>query len=494
MANPNQEIKFTKLFINNRFVDSKSGKTFDVINPATGRVFAKVSEGDRADVDFAVDAARKAAYRGSAWRVLDASKRGQLLYRLAELFKRDRNVLANLKTLDTGKPFHSALRDVDHSIDTLRYYAGWADKIHGRTIPSDGYDLMTYTRKEPVGVVAHILSYDHPLATLVWKWGPAIAAGCTIVTKPSSKTSLSALYAAALTHEVGFPEGVINVVTGYGHTVGQAITSHHDIRHVSFSGRRDVGRIVMESAARSNLKKTSLHLGGNAALVVLNDADIEEAALVAHRAAFTNQGQSASACRRVYVQEKIYDQFIKRAVELASKRTVGNPFESGVRHGPLVHEKLFDRVLEYIEIAKKNGAKLEFGGRRVGNTGYFIEPTVFSNVTDDMKIALDEVFGPVQFVLRFKTLDEVIERVNRTSFGLAAGVVTPNLHKAMYLTRRFDTGNVWVNTWNAFVPQAPYGGFKESGNGRELGWAAIKPYLETKTVSVQLVGNDRLRD
>jgi len=493
MANPNQEIKYTKLFINNRFVESKSGKTFHTINPATGKLLASISEGDKADVDLAVEAALNAVHRGAPWRVLDASKRGQLLHRLADLFKRDINVLANLETLDTGKPFHSSLRDVNHAIDTLRYYAGYADKIYGRTIPSDGYNLMTYTRKEPVGVVAHILSYDHPLAILTWKWGPALAAGCTVVTKPSSKTPLTALYAASLSHEVGFPEGVINVITGYGQTVGQTIGSHHDIRHVSFTGKTEIGRNIMELAARSNLKKTSLHLGGNSALVILNDADIEGAALIAHRATFTNQGQSASASRRVYVQENVYDQFIKHSVELARKRIVGNPFDKGVRQGPLIDDKLLEHVLEYIETAKRSGAKLEVGGKRAGNNGFFLEPTIFSNVTNDMKIVKDEVFGPIQLVMRFKTLDEIIEKVNRSPYGLAAGVVTAHLDKAMYLTRRFDTGTVWINTWNAFVPQAPYGGFKESGHGRDLGWAAIKQYLETKTVSVQL-STQEIRD
>lgn len=494
MANPNQEIKYTKLFINNRFVDSKTGKTFHTINPATGKPLAKISEGDKTDVDFAVEAARKAVHRGAPWRLLDASKRGQLLHRLADVFKRDIIILANLESLDTGKPFHSAVRDVNHAIDTLRYYAGYADKVHGRTIPSDGLDLMTYTRREPAGVVAHILSYDHPLALLTWKWGPALAAGCTVVTKPSSKTPLTALYAAALTHEVGFPEGVINIVTGYGETVGQAIGSHFDIRHVSFTGKTEVGRNILELAARSNMKKISLHLGGNSALVILNDANVEEAALIAHRATFTNQGQSASASRRVYIQDCLYEQFIKRSVDLAGKRKVGNPFEKGIRQGPLIDEKLLERVLEYIENAKKSGAKLEFGGKRAENNGYFIEPTIFSNITDDMQIVKEEVFGPIQLIMRFKTLDEIIEKVNRSPLGLAAGVVTPHLNKAMYLTRRFDTGTVWVNTWNAFVPQAPYGGFKESGHGRDLGRAAIEQYLETKTVSVQLSNQDHFRD
>lgn len=483
MANPNQELKYTKLFINNRFVDAKSGKSFEAFNPATGKVLAKIAEGDKFDVDLAVEAARKAVHRGSPWRLLDASVRGQLLYRLAELFKRDLNVLANLETLDTGKPYLDAVREVNHSIDTLRYYAGYADKIHGKTYPSDGQELLTYTRKEPIGVVGLIATFDHPIVMFSHKVAPALAAGSTVVYKPSSRTPLSTLYAAQLTHEAGFPDGVFNVITGYGRTVGQAITSHDDIRHVTFSGRKDTGRNVLEFASRSNLKKVSLHLGGKNPLVVLNDANVDEAALIAHHAAFANQGQSATAGGRIYVQEELYDAFVKRSIDLARKRAVGNPFEKDVRHGPMIDEHYFNQVMTYVDAAKKEGAKLEHGGNRFGTTGYFIEPTIFSNVTDEMKIAKEEIFGPILVIMRFKTLDEIVDRANRSRYGLAAGVVTPNLYRAMYLTRRFDSGTIWINTWHEFVPQASFGGYKESGYGRTLGRDAIEQYLETKTIS-----------
>lgn len=483
MANQNQEIKFNKLFINNRFVDAKSGKTFHTINPINGKQLINIAEGDKADVDLAVEAARKAFHLDAPWRMMDASKRGKILNRLADLLKRDMNVLTNLETLDTGKPWGDAQRDVKHAIDTIRYYAGWADKVSGSTYPVDG-PLISQSRKEPIGVVGQILTWDYPIAMLSWKLAPALAAGCTVVLKPSSRTPLTALHVAALTVEVGLPEGVLNVVTGHGHTVGQAIASHRDIKHLSFSGTTEVGKQVMELAAKSNLKKVALHLSGNNPLVVLKDADIDEAAQIAHRAVFANQGQAPTAAGRIYVQEEIYDQFVKRAVELARQRKVGNPFEEGVRQGPQIDEKLLTRVLGYIEAAKKQGAKLEAGGNRVGNAGFFVEPTVFSNVNDDMKIAQDEIYGPVQVIIRFKSLEEVVERANRSWAALSAGIVTRNIDKATYLSRHLKAGNIWVNTYNQLSPQASIGGMKQSGFGRSLGHAGLKQYLVTKTVSV----------
>jgi len=414
---------------------------------------------------------------------MDASKRGKLLNRLADLIKRDQNVLTNLETLDTGKPWGDAQRDVRHAIDTFRYYAGWADKVSGSTYPADG-KLISESRKEPIGVVGQILTWDYPIALLSWKLAPALAAGCTVVLKPSSRTPLTALHVAALSVEVGLPEGVLNVVTGHGQSVGQAIAAHQHIKHLSFCGTTEVGRIVMELAAKSNLKKVALHLSGNNPLVILKDADIDEAAHIAHRAVFANQGQAPTAAGRIYVQEEIYEQFVKRAVELVRQRKVGNPFEEGVRQGPQIDEKLLTRVLGYIEAAKKHGAKLEAGGNRVGNSGFFVEPTVFSNVSDDMKIAQDEIYGPVQVIIRYKTLEEVVERANRSWSGLSAGIVTRNIDNATYLSRHLKAGNIWVNTYNKFAPQASIGGMKQSGFGRSLGYAGLKQYLVTKTVSV----------
>lgn len=482
MANPNQEIKFTKLFINNRFVDAKSGKTFTTVNPTTGKVLAHVAEGDKYDVDLAVEAARKAVHRGSPWRLLEAQVRGQLLYRLADVIKRDLEILANLETLDTGKLYVDAARDVTHAIETIRYYAGYTDKLHGRTIPTEEQDFFTYTRKEPIGVVGLIATFEHPIVSFARKVGPALAAGSTVVYKPSFRNPLTSLYAATLVQEVGFPDGVVNIVTGHGSVVGQAITTHDDIRHVTFSGIKEVGKMVLESAARSNLKKVSLLLGGKNPLIVLNDTDVEEAAAIAHRAVFRNAGQSPFAAGRVYVHEDIYDKFLKHTLELVRKRTVGNPFEKDVKQGPLIDETHLEKYLKWIEIAKKDGAKLEYGGKRVGTVGYFVEPSVYTNVTDDMRIAREELYGPIMVIFRFKTIDEIIERSNKLRDGMAAGVITRDWNKAMAMTRRLDVGTVWLNTWNEFVPQGTFGGYKESGHGRILGREAIEQYLETKTV------------
>lgn len=302
--------------------------------------------------------------------------------------------------------------------------------------------------------------------------------------KPSSRTPLTALHIAALTAEIGFPEGVLNVIPGRGQTVGQALVTHRDIKHISFNGTSETGKFVMENAAKSNLKKIALHLSGNNPVVILKDACPVEAAQIAHRAVFANQGQSPSAGGRIYVQEEIYDEFVKHAVELARQRKVGNPFEDGVRHGPLIDEKLFTRVLNYIETAKKDGAKLECGGKRVGNTGFFVEPTVFTNVTDEMKIAQDEIYGPVQVILKFKTLEELVKRANRSFSGLSAGIVTRNIDHTTYLARCLNVGNIWVNTYNQFIPQVSFGGRKESGFGRSLGYGGLKQFLVTKTISV----------
>lgn len=474
MANPNEEIKYTQIFINNRFVNALSGKTFNTMNPVTGNSLVALAAGDVADVDLAVEAALQAFQYGSPWRNMDASERGLLLSRLADLVQRDLNTMASLESIDSGRPFRDSVRDVKHCISTLRYYAGWADKIHGSTVPTDG-DLLTYTRQEPIGVVGQITSWDYPIAIQAWKLGPAVAAGCTVVMKPSSRTSLTALHLAALTAEVGFPNGVYNIVTGDGPTVGQAIAAHPYIKHVSFTGTKEYAKSVMEAAAVSNLKKVSLHLGVNSPVIVLKDANVDEAVQIATHNEYANH---------IFVQEDIYDDFVKRAVEAAQARIVGSPFEKGVRQGPQINENIFKRVLNYIAVAQKQGAKLECGGNRVGDCGYFVETTVFSNVTDEMKQAMDEVYGPVQSIIKFRTLDEVVKTVNHSWHGLAAGLVTHNIDHALYLSRRLEAGTVWVNTWNTVAPQAPFGGYKRSGHGRTLGYEGIGQYLETKTVSI----------
>lgn len=476
MKDLNQVIRYTKLFIGNQFVDAKSGQTFPTVNPVNGQTLVNLSLGDRDDVDLAVQCAHKAMRRGSLWRAMDASTRAKLINRLANLIERDMSIIATLEALDTGKPYAFPLSDVEESIKILRYYAGWTDKIYGDTIPSDG-NLMTYTKKEPIGVVGQITTWDWPIAMLAWKWSPALAAGCCIVMKPSSRTSLTALYVAALTVEAGFPKGVVNVITGYGPIVGQAISSHPLVRQISFSGTPEVGKNILELSIRSNFKRTSLNLGGNSPLVVLKDVNIKRAVKIAHYPVYANY---------IYVQDEIYDEFVKLTVEEAKNRKIGTPFEKGVLQGPVIDKKLFDRVMNYISAAISQGAKLEYGGRQLGTDGYFIEPTVFSNLTNDMPVAKEEVYGPVQLVFRFKTLDEIIIHAENTWCGAATGILTNDINNALELATCVEAGTVWINTWNAFTPQAPFGGYKQAGKGREFGWDALKQYLEIKTVSINM--------
>ncbi|XP_017883709.1 retinal dehydrogenase 1 [Ceratina calcarata] len=479
------DIKYTQLFINNEFVDSVSGKKFPTINPADGTVIAEISEGDKADVEKAVAAAKQAFARGSKWRNLDASARGKLMNKFADLIARDLEYIATLETLDNGKAYSNAVFDIEASIDTIRYYAGWCDKIFGDTIPADG-NYVSLTRKEPVGVVGQIIPWNYPFLMLAWKWGPALATGCTIVLKPAEQTPLTALYAAALAKEAGFPPGVVNVVTGYGPTAGAAITEHPDIRKVAFTGSTEVGRLIMESAAKSNLKRVSLELGGKSPLVVFDDVDVKEAAEIAYGAIFANHGQNCCAGSRTFVHAKIYDQFVSHAKDLAQKTKVGDPFNPGTEQGPQIDQDMLDKVLSFIKSGKEQGAVLQTGGERQGNVGYFIKPTVFSNVTDNMKIATEEIFGPVQCILKFETMDEVIERANNTNYGLAAGVLSKDIDKALTFAQAVQAGSVWVNCYDAITPQTPFGGFKQSGIGRELGAEGLKEYLETKTISIKV--------
>ncbi|XP_005189874.2 aldehyde dehydrogenase X, mitochondrial [Musca domestica] len=485
MANPHEEPKYTKLFINNEFVDAKSGKTFPTVNPATGKVIVEVAEGDKADVDLAVAAAKKAFHRNSEWRKMAPLKRTELMLRLCDLMERDKVFLANIETRDNGKPYAEALFDVEISIMTLKYYAGWTDKFFGDTIPAGGFISMT--RKEPIGVVGQIIPWNYPLLMLSWKWGPALAVGCTIVMKPAEQTPLSALHMAALAKEAGFPAGVINVITGYGPTAGAAISEHPDIQKVAFTGSVDVGRIVMEAAAKSNLKRVSLELGGKSPVVVFDDADIDLAVEITFEALFANHGQSCCAGSRTYVHEKIYDQFVAKTVAKAKARKVGDPFDSTVAQGPQIDEEMMTKVLGYIESGKSDGAKLQCGGKRIGDIGFFIEPTVFSDVTDNMKIAQEEIFGPVQSIFKFSNIEEMIDRANNVKYGLAAGIITNDINKAMYFANNVDAGSVWINCYDAVLPQTPFGGYKHSGIGRELGKDGLDNYLETKTITMKLV-------
>ncbi|KAI8130824.1 hypothetical protein FF38_00444 [Lucilia cuprina] len=485
MANPQLEPKYTKLFINNEFVDAKSGKTFPTYNPATEKVIAQVAEGDKADVDLAVEAAKKAFHRNSAWRKMSPLQRTELMMKLCELMEREKNLLASLESLDNGKPFAEALFDVEISIMTLKYYAGWTDKFFGDTIPAGGFISMT--KKEPIGVVGQIIPWNYPLLMLSWKWGPALAVGCTIVMKPAEQTPLTALHMAALAKEAGFPPGVINIITGYGPTAGAAISEHPEIRKVAFTGSVDIGRVVMEAAAKSNLKRVSLELGGKSPIFVFDDTNVDLAVDICHDALFSNHGQSCCAGSRTYVHEKIYDEFVAKAAAKAKARKVGNPFDESVLQGPQIDKEMLTKVLGFIESGKQEGAKLQCGGKRIGDVGFFVEPTVFSDVKDDMKIAQEEIFGPVQSIFKFSSVDEIIERANNVKYGLAAGVITNDINKAMHFSNNVDAGSVWINCYDAVLPQTPFGGYKQSGMGRELGKDGLDNYLETKTITMKLV-------
>lgn len=479
------EIKYTQIFINNEWVNSESGKTFPTINPTNGKKICDVQEGDKADVDKATAAAKKAFEYGSEWQKTDASKRGVLLNKLADLVERDRIYIASLETLDNGKPFKDAFYiDMTGVVSTLRYYAGWPDKIQGRTIPIDG-TYFCYTRHEPVGVCGQIIPWNFPLLMMIWKIAPALACGNTVVLKPAEQTPLSALYMASLIKEAGFPAGVVNVVPGYGPTAGAAISSHPDINKVAFTGSTEVGQLIMQAAAKSNLKRVTLELGGKSPLVVWKDANLDYVVEWAHQAIFFNMGQVCTAGSRTYVHEDIYDEFVKKAVARAKSKVIGDPYDVKSEYGPQVSEEQFNKVLEMIDSGKKEGAKLECGGARQGSEGYYVQPTVFSDVTENMRIGKEEIFGPVQQIIKFKDMDDVITRANDTTYGLAAAIFTAELDTAMTFTSRVKAGSVWVNCYNANSPAAPFGGFKMSGVGRELGEYGLQQYTEVKNVVVK---------
>uniref|UniRef100_A0A7N8YNZ8 Aldehyde dehydrogenase 1 family, member A2 n=1 Tax=Mastacembelus armatus TaxID=205130 RepID=A0A7N8YNZ8_9TELE len=449
---PTPEIKYTKIFINNEWQDSVSRKVFPVYNPATGEQICEVQEAEKADVDKAVQAARLAFSLGSVWRRMDASERGRLLSKLADLVERDSIYLATIESLNSGKPFLPTLFvDLQATIKTLRYFAGYADKLHGTSIPMDG-DYLTFTRYEPIGVCGQIIPWNFPLMMTAWKLGPAIACGNTVVLKPAEQTPLTCLYMAALIKEVG--------------------------------------KLIQEAAGKSNLKRVTLELGGKNPNIIFADADLGLAVEEAHQGVFFNAGQCCTAGSRVFVEEPIYDEFVRRSVERAKRRIVGSPFDPTTEQGPQISREQQNRVLEFIQIGISEGAKLECGGKALGLKGFYIEPTVFSNVRDDMRIAREEIFGPVQLIMKFKTVEEVIERANNTDYGLVAAVFTNDINKAMTISTAMQAGTVWINCFNALGTQCPFGGYKMSGNGREMGENSLKEYTEVKTITMKMVAKN----
>jgi aldehyde dehydrogenase (NAD+) len=473
----------TRLYIDGRFVDSVSGKSFATMNPATGEEICRVAEADKADVDLAVKAARRAFE--TTWKFTDGSARRDLMLRLADLVERNKEELATLESLDNGKPYAESLNvDLALAIKCFRYYAGWADKISGKTNPVDG-SFFSFTKHQPVGVIGQIIPWNFPLLMAVWKLGPALAMGCTVVLKPAEQTPLSALRLAELIHEAGYPAGVVNVLPGFGPTAGAAIAGHEDIDKCAFTGSTEVGRIIMMTAAKSNLKRVSLELGGKSPLIIHDDADIDDAVAAAQVGVFFNQGQVCTASSRIFVHERIYDAFVSKLVAASKKRTQGNPFKD-VQMGPQVSAEQQETVWNYIKAGKKEGADCVLGGKKVEENGYFIQPTIFTNVTDEMKIAREEIFGPVMSILKFRTLDEAIKRANKSMYGLAAGIFTKDLNVALKYANLVKAGTVWINTYNSFDTAQPFGGFKQSGIGRELGEYALSLYTEVKTVMIKL--------
>ncbi len=478
------KIRQTECFIGGRWVPAASGNTFETINPSTEEVLAQVAEGDAEDVDAAAMAARDALENGP-WSKMDARDRGRLMHRLADLMEEELDELAALESLDNGKPIRDAkAADLPLAIDCLRYYAGYADKLYGQTIPVRG-NYFTYTRREPVGVVGQIIPWNFPILMVCWKWGPALAAGCTIVMKPAEQTPLTCLRLARLAQKAGIPDGVINVVPGYGPTAGASIVKHPGIDKVAFTGEHRTAQIIMRDASET-LKRLTFELGGKSPNIVFADADLDAAAVGSHFGLYFNQGQCCCAGSRLFVEEKVYDKFVDKLAAMNKSRKLGDPLDPSTEQGPQVDQAQFDKIMHYIDLGKKEGAQCITGGKRFGDRGYYVEPTMFGNVRDDMSIAKDEIFGPVLSVLKFKDVNEIVDRANNTMFGLAAAVWTRDISKAHHLAAKIKAGTVWINCYDVFDAAAPFGGFKMSGLGRELGERGLDAYTETKTVTVSL--------
>jgi aldehyde dehydrogenase (NAD+) len=467
------------LLIDGKRVPALSGRYFDTLNPATEQVIARVAEADAADIDAAVRSAR-AAFAG-AWGHMRAADRGHALLRLADLIRQNIDELVELESLDSGKPISAIRRqDLPAVLDTLAYYAGWADKINGQVIPARP-DALTYTVREPMGVVAAIVPWNFPLMIGMWKIAPALACGCTVVLKPAELTPLTALRIGELALEAGFPPGVLNVVPGFGKTAGQALVDHPDVDKVTFTGSPGVGRQILRSAA-GNLKRVTLELGGKSANIIFPDADLDAAVKAAGSGVFFNAGQVCSAGSRILVHEKIHDEVVERLAARANMIRLGDPKDSATAMGPLISAGQMKRVLDYIEVGKNEGARIAAGGTRHGDTGYFVDPTIFTDVEHGMRISQEEIFGPVAAVLRFKDDEDAIRLANGTSYGLAAGVWTADIGRGHRFAKRLKAGTVWVNTFGPTDVRLPWGGARDSGFGREHGESAIENFTEPKVV------------
>lgn len=486
----NLDLKFPRqLFINGEFVNGH-GKPIDTVNPHDESVICSVESASVEDVDRAVKAAKKAFEEGE-WSKISARERGALLFKLADLMEQHKEELATIETLDSGAVYTLALKThIGMSIETWRYFAGWCDKIQGATIPishARPNRNLTFTRKEPIGVCGLVTPWNYPLMMLSWKMAACLAAGNTVVMKPAQATPLTALKFAELTAKAGFPPGVVNIVPGDGRSTGNAICEHPMIRKLGFTGSTEIGQRIMRSCADSNLKKVSLELGGKSPLIVFEDADLQQAVRIGMNSVFFNKGENCIAAGRLFVEESIHDEFVRRVIEEAKKISIGDPLDRSTAHGPQNHKAHLEKLLEFVQRGVEEGAKLVYGGKRVDRPGWYFEPTVFTDVLDHMYIAKEESFGPVMVISRFssRNIDELIARANDTEYGLASGVLTRDIGKALRFAERIEAGTVFVNTYNKTDVAAPFGGFKMSGFGKDLGQEALNEYLKTKTVTIE---------
>uniref|UniRef100_A0A8D1H5I3 10-formyltetrahydrofolate dehydrogenase n=1 Tax=Sus scrofa TaxID=9823 RepID=A0A8D1H5I3_PIG len=477
-------------FINGQFTDADDGKTYDTINPTDGSIICKVSYASLVDVDKAV-AAAKDAFENGEWGRMNARERGRLMYRLADLLEENQEELATIEALDSGAVYTLALKThIGMSVQTFRYFAGWCDKIQGSTIPINQARPnrnLTFTKKEPIGVCAIIIPWNYPLMMLAWKSAACLAAGNTLVLKPAQVTPLTALKFAELSVKAGFPKGVINIIPGSGGIAGQRLSEHPDIRKLGFTGSTPIGKQIMKSCAVSNLKKVSLELGGKSPLLIFNDCELDKAVRMGMGAVFFNKGENCIAAGRLFVEESIHDEFVTRVVEEIKKMKIGDPLDRSTDHGPQNHKAHLEKLLQYCEAGVKEGATLVYGGRQVQRPGFFMEPTVFTDVEDHMYLAKEESFGPIMVISKFRNgdIDGVLERANNTEYGLASGVFTRDINKAMYVSEKLEAGTVFINTYNKTDVAAPFGGFKQSGFGKDLGEEALNEYLRTKTVTLE---------
>jgi len=479
-----------KMLINGKWVDAASGKTFPTYDPSTGEVLAKVAEGDREDINRAVKAAR-AAFDSGPWPRLTASERGRMIWKLGDLIEQHLEEFAELESLDNGKPLKVArAADVPLAVDLFRYMAGWATKVEGNTIPisvpyTPGAKYLAYTLREPVGVVGQIIPWNFPLLMAAWKLGPALAVGCTVVIKPAEQTPLTCLLLGELVQEAGIPEGVVNIVPGYGETAGAALAAHPDVDKIAFTGSTEVGKLILQAAA-GNLKKVSLELGGKSPNVVFDDVDVDAAVAGAASAIFFNHGQCCCAGSRLYVEKNIFDKVVDGVSARAEKIRVGPGMEASTDMGPLVSEEQLNRVCGYLDSGFSEGAKAVVGGKRHGEKGYFVKPTVLVNTNEKMKVVQEEIFGPVVTAIPFKDPNELVTKANDSVYGLAAGIWTKDIQKAHRLASQLRAGTVWINCYNIFDAALPFGGYKQSGWGREMGHDVLELYTEVKAVCAAL--------